>query len=81
MRLNAAPQEENAYRDQPRLHGHDVTLTEKQMVGGILKDYETGVPTGGVVSRTWYQSTDYRWNWEYGGMNVSEAQRLSSNRW
>jgi putative transposase len=51
-------------------------FTEAQIIG-ILKDQEGGTPTSEVCRRHGISSaTFYKYKARFGGMNVSEAQRL-----
>lgn len=51
-------------------------FTEEQIIG-ILKQQESGVPTAEVCREHGIsQNTFYKWKSKFGGMNVSEAQRL-----
>ena len=51
-------------------------FTEEQIIG-ILKQQESGVRTADVCREHNISSnTFYTWKSKYGGMNVSEAQRL-----
>jgi putative transposase len=51
-------------------------FTEEQIVG-ILKESEAGIPTPELCRKHGVsQQTFYRWKAKYGGMSVSEAQRL-----
>lgn len=50
LRLNAAPQEENANRDQPRLHGHYATLTLFVVHEQAEKSPRPGVTSGSAIS-------------------------------
>ena len=51
-------------------------FTEEQIIG-ILKEQESGVKTADVCrEHNISQNTFYAWKSKYGGMNVSEAQRL-----
>jgi putative transposase len=49
--------------------------TEEQIVG-ILKESEAGVATPECRKHGVSQQTFYRWKAKYGGLEVSEAQRL-----
>ena len=50
--------------------------SEEQIVG-ILKESEDGVPTGELCRKHGIsEQTYYRWKSKYGGLSVSEAQRL-----
>ncbi len=51
-------------------------FSEEQIIG-ILKEHESGVPTAQVCRDNNVSSaTFYKWKAKFGGMNVSEAQRL-----
>lgn len=51
-------------------------FSEEQIIG-ILKQHESGVPTSQVCRDNNISSaTFYKWKSKFGGMNVSEAQRL-----
>lgn len=51
-------------------------FSEEQIIG-ILKEQESGVPTAEVCRKhAVSQNTFYKWKSKFGGMNVSEAQRL-----
>ena len=51
-------------------------FTEEQIVG-VLKESEAGMPTAELCrKRGISEQTFYRWKAKYGGMSVSEAQRL-----
>ena len=51
-------------------------FSEEQIVG-ILKESEAGMATGELCRKHGIaEQTFYRWKSKYGGMNVSEAQRL-----
>jgi len=51
-------------------------FTEEQIIG-ILKQQESGVKTADVCREHGISSnTFYTWKSKFGGMNVSEAQRL-----
>ncbi len=51
-------------------------FSEEQIIG-ILKQQESGVPTAEVCREHGIsQNTFYKWKSKFGGMNVSEAQRL-----
>jgi putative transposase len=51
-------------------------FSEAQIIG-ILKDQEAGSPTAEVCRRHGIsEATFYRWKARYGGLEVSEAQRL-----
>ena len=50
--------------------------SEEQIIG-ILREQETGVATSEVCRRHGISdATFYKWKAKFGGMNVSEAQRL-----
>jgi putative transposase len=50
--------------------------TEEQIVG-VLKESEAGMETGELCRKHGIsQQTFYRWKAKYGGLEVSEAQRL-----
>ena len=50
--------------------------TEEQIIG-ILKQHEAGVKTGDLCREHGIsEATFYNWKSKYGGMDVSEAQRL-----
>ncbi len=50
--------------------------TEEQIIG-ILKQYEAGVKTADLCREHWISdATFYNWKAKYGGLDVSEAQRL-----
>ena len=50
--------------------------TEEQIVG-VLKESEAGLETGELCRRHGIsQQTFYRWKAKYGGLEVSDAQRL-----
>jgi putative transposase len=51
-------------------------FSEEQIIG-ILKQHESGVSTAEVCRQHNVSSaTFYKWKAKFGGMNVSEAQRL-----
>ena len=51
-------------------------FTEEQIIG-IIKQQESGVPTGEVCRQHGMsQATFYQWKAKFGGMSVSDAQRL-----
>jgi len=51
-------------------------FNEEQIIG-ILKQHESGVPAGELCRQHNISSaTFYKWKSKFGGMNVSEAQRL-----
>ena len=51
-------------------------FSEEQIVG-ILRESEAGMATGELCRKYGIaQQTFYRWKSKYGGMSVSEAQRL-----
>ena len=51
-------------------------FTEEQIIG-ILKQHESGVKTADVCREHGISTnTFYTWKSKFGGMNVSEAQRL-----
>jgi putative transposase len=51
-------------------------FTEEQIVG-VLKESEAGMPTAELCRKHGIsEQTFYRWKAKYGGMSVSEAQRL-----
>jgi len=53
-------------------------FSEEQIIG-ILKQQESGVKTADVCrEHNISQNTFYSWKSKFGGMNVSEAQRLKS---
>ena len=53
-------------------------FTEAQMIG-ILKQQEAGVKTADVCREHGIsQATFYKWKAKYGGLEVSEAQRLKA---
>lgn len=53
-------------------------FSEEQIIG-ILKEQEGGLKTGDVCRRHGIsEATFYNWKSKYGGMDVSEAQRLRS---
>ena len=53
-------------------------FNEEQIIG-ILKQQESGVKTADVCrEHNISQNTFYSWKSKFGGMNVSEAQRLKS---
>lgn len=53
-------------------------FSEEQIIG-ILKEQEGGLKTGDVCRRHGIsEATFYNWKSKYGGMEVSEAQRLRS---
>lgn len=53
-------------------------LSEEQIIG-ILKQQESGVKTADVCREHGIsQNTFYTWKSKFGGMSVSEAQRLKS---
>ena len=53
-------------------------FTEAQMIG-ILKEQEAGVKTADVCREHGIsQATFYKWKAKYGGLEVSEAQRLKA---
>jgi putative transposase len=50
--------------------------TEEQLIG-VLKESEAGMETGELCRKHGIsQQTFYRWKAKYGGLEVSEAQRL-----
>jgi len=51
-------------------------FNETQIIG-VLREQEAGSPTGDVCRRLGIsEQTFYRWKAKYGGMQVSEAQKL-----
>jgi len=53
-------------------------FTEAQIIG-VLREHEAGSPTDEVCRRHGIsQQTFYRWKAKYGGMGVSDAQRLKT---
>jgi putative transposase len=53
-------------------------FNESQIIG-ILKEQEAGSPTGDVCRKHGVSpATFYKWKAKYGGLDVSEAQRLRS---
>lgn len=51
-------------------------FTETQIIG-VLREQEAGSPTAEVCRRHGIsEQTFYRWKAKYGGMGVSEAQKL-----
>jgi putative transposase len=49
----------------------------KEQIGGVLKESEAGVETPQLCRKHGIsQQTFYRWKAKYGGLEVSEAQRL-----
>jgi putative transposase len=53
-------------------------FSEEQIIG-ILKQQESGVKTADVCrEHNISQNTFYAWKSKFGGMNVSEAQRLKA---
>ena len=51
-------------------------FTEEQIIG-ILKQHESGVSTNEICRQhNISPATFYKWKSKFGGMNVSEAQRL-----
>ncbi len=53
-------------------------FSEEQIIG-ILKQQESGVKTADVCrEHNISQNTFYTWKSKFGGMNVSEAQRLKA---
>jgi putative transposase len=51
-------------------------FTEEQIIG-IIKQQESGVPTAEVCRQHGMsQATFYQWKAKFGGMSVSDAQRL-----
>ena len=51
-------------------------FSEEQIIG-ILKQHESGVPTAELCRQHNISSaTFYKWKSKFGGMSVSEAQRL-----
>ncbi len=51
-------------------------FTEEQIIG-IIKQQESGVPTAEVCRQHGMsQATFYQWKAKFGGMSVTEAQRL-----
>lgn len=51
-------------------------FNETQIIG-VLREHEAGSPTGEVCRRHGIsEQTFYRWKAKYGGMQVSEAQKL-----
>ena len=53
-------------------------FTEEQIIG-ILREQEAGQRTADVCRRHGVsEATFYKWKAKYGGMDVSEAQRLKS---
>lgn len=60
-------------------------FTEEQIIA-ILREQETGVPVADLCRKYGLSSpTFYKWKAKFGGMDVSEAQRLKAledeNRW
>ncbi len=53
-------------------------FTEEQIIG-ILREQETGVPVADLCRKHGLSSpTFYKWKAKFGGMDVSEAQRLKA---
>ena len=53
-------------------------FTEEQIIG-ILKEHESGVPTAEVCRKYGISSaTFYKYKAKYGGMEVSDAQKLKA---
>jgi putative transposase len=53
-------------------------FSEAQMIG-VLREQEAGAPTEDVCRRHGIsQQTFYRWKSKYGGMEVSDAQKLKA---
>jgi putative transposase len=53
-------------------------FTEAQIIG-VLREQEAGSPTAEVCRRHGIsEQTFYRWKAKYGGMGVSDAQKLKS---
>jgi putative transposase len=53
-------------------------FTEEQIIG-VLREHEAGSATTDVCRKHGISSaTFYRWKAKYGGLDVSEAQRLRS---
>ena len=53
-------------------------FTETQIIG-VLREQEAGSPTAEVCRRHGIsEQTFYRWKAKYGGMQVSEAQKLKT---
>lgn len=51
-------------------------FSEEQIIG-ILKQQESGMTTAGICRQHGISAnTFYKWKSKFGGMNVSEAQRL-----
>jgi len=51
-------------------------FTEEQIIG-VLKEHEQGVPTADLCRKHGISAaTFYNWKSKFGGMSVSEAQRL-----
>jgi putative transposase len=51
-------------------------FTEEQIIG-IIKQQESGIPTAEVCRQHGMsQATFYQWKAKFGGMSVSDAQRL-----
>ena len=50
--------------------------TEEQVIG-ILKEQESGIPTGEICRKYGISGpTFYKWKAKFGGMSVSDARRL-----
>lgn len=53
-------------------------FSEEQIIG-ILKEHEAGVPVADLCRKHGVSNASiYKWKAKYGGMDVSEAQRLKS---
>ena len=53
-------------------------LTQEQIVG-VLKEHEAGAATAALCRQHGIsEQTFYRWKQKYGGLDVSEAQRLKA---
>lgn len=53
-----------------------VEVTEEQIIG-VLREHEAGAKTGELARKHGVsEATLYNWRAKFGGMNVSEAQRL-----
>jgi hypothetical protein len=52
-------------------------VNEEQIIG-ILKEQEAGLGTGDLCRNGISNATFYKWKAKYGGLEVSEARRLSA---